>query len=232
MVDADPVQRIAIAALVAVVLVMTGCSSDAANDSVVAGTSGLDPVTTTSSVGDSSGDLEDPDDSTTTIIAYDRTKAEPARTARDVEAPAGVKPDGFTTATVRVTSAEGEVCRICLWLADASDERGRGLMGVTDLGEPVGMLFQFEQPVRGNFYMFNTPMPLSIAWFTDAGSHVHEADMEPCLVDDSATCERYGPGDDYLFAIEMVQGELNVVGIGPGSTIEVLAKHDRCPMVE
>ncbi len=156
-------------------------------------------------------------------------KPDPARTAGAVDAPAGVQPDGFTTVTARVTSAAGDVCEICLWLADTAEERNRGLMGVTDLGEPVGMLFRFEEPRDGNFWMFGTPMPLSIGWFGADGALVGEADMEPCLTDDSSTCERYGPGAGYLHALEMVQGELDVVGIGPGATLEVLAESPTCP---
>ncbi|MEM8748648.1 MAG: DUF192 domain-containing protein [Actinomycetota bacterium] len=159
----------------------------------------------------------------------EQAKADPARTAGAVDAPAGVRPDGFTTATVRITSDAGDVCEVCLWLADVGSERNRGLMGVTDLGQPVGMLFEFEEPTAGNFFMFGTPMPLSIAWFAADGTHVDETDMTPCLVEDSAVCERYGPGADYVWAIEMVEGELDVVGIGPGSSIEVLAEHDVCP---
>lgn len=159
-------------------------------------------------------------------------KPEPARDAGVVEGPAGTLPDGFTTATVRVTGDDGEVCDVCLWLADVVEERSRGLMGVTDLGEPVGMLFRFEEPTSGNFFMFGTPMPLSIAWFDAAGAHVAETDMSPCVVNDSSECQRYGPGADYVSAIEMVQGELAVVGIGPGSTIEILEEHDTCPIIE
>ncbi len=157
-------------------------------------------------------------------------KPEPARDAGELEdAPIGLQPAGFTTATIRVTDADGEVCEVCVWLADSAEERARGLMGVTDLGEPVGMLFRFDAPIDGRFFMFGTPMPLSIGWFDVDGSFVGEADMEPCLTDDSAECDRYGPGAEFVFAVEMVQGELDVIGIGAGARLEVLAEHDTCP---
>lgn len=134
----------------------------------------------------------------------------------------GVQPQGFTTVTARVTSADGEVCDVCLWLADDPDESGRGLMGVTDLGGPVGMAFVYDVPRDGAFFMFGTPTPLSIAWFSPAGQHVAQADMDPCLVDDSSGCERYRPGATYTVAIEMFESQLGKVGIGPGSSIELL----------
>ncbi len=161
-------------------------------------------------------------------------KPEPARDAGPVDAPAGVSPEGFDTVSVRVTAADGTECDVCLWLAATSEERNRGLMGVTDLGEPVGMLFAWDERVESNFFMFATPMPLSIAWFDTTGdgtsaAHVGQTEMEPCLVGASADCERYGPGAPYQLAVEMVSGELDVIGIGPGSTIEILARHDTCP---
>ena len=134
----------------------------------------------------------------------------------------GVRPDGFTTITARITASDGVVCDVCLWLADDNEERGRGLMGVTDLGGPVGMAFVWEQPIDGRFFMLNTPTPLSIAWFAPGGVFLNETDMEPCITEDSATCERYAAGGSYDLAIEMFDGQLGAVGIGPGSQVELL----------
>ena len=135
----------------------------------------------------------------------------------------GVQPIGFTTATVRITEVDGEVCEVCAWLADVGDERSRGLMGVTDLGGAAGMLFVYPSPVTSNFYMFQTPTPLSIAWFADDGSFVGEADMAPCLGVPSDECERYGPGSEYTMALEVWEGELPGLGIGAGSSLELIA---------
>lgn len=136
--------------------------------------------------------------------------------------PVGVQPQGFTTITARVTKADGEVCEVCLWLADDVAERGRGLMGVTDLGEPSGMAFRFEEAVNGNFFMFQTPTPLSIAWFAPDGSIVGVADMAPCLETNSADCERYSPGSSYDLVIETFEGDLADLGIGPGSVVQMV----------
>ncbi len=134
----------------------------------------------------------------------------------------GVLPEGVGSVTARVTSADGDVCEVCLWLADDDLSRQRGLMGVTDLGDAVGMAFVWERSWVGNFFMFQTPTPLSIAWFDDAGEHVGQADMEPCLVDDSATCERYTADSRYVLAVEMFGGQLDAIGIGPGANVELL----------
>ncbi|MGI9645408.1 MAG: DUF192 domain-containing protein [Ilumatobacteraceae bacterium] len=137
--------------------------------------------------------------------------------------PPGVQPEGFTTATVRVTKADGEVCEFCMWLADDGGERGRGLMGVTDLGEPVGMAFLYDSAIDGSFFMFRTPTPLSIAWFGADGSYVSSTDMTPCMVENSADCERYRAGAPFVLAIEVFQGGLEELGITPGSSAVIVA---------
>jgi uncharacterized membrane protein (UPF0127 family) len=71
--------------------------------------------------------------------------------------------------------------------------------------------------------MFQTPTPLSIAWFANDGSFVGEADMAPCLGVPSDECERYGPGSEYTMALEVWDGELPGLGIGAGSSLELIA---------
>ena len=132
----------------------------------------------------------------------------------------GVIPEGFTTATLTVTKPDGEVCEWCVWLADSSAERARGLMGVTDLGVPVGMAFAYDSPSEGSFYMYRTVTPLSIAWFRD-GDFVGATNMAPCTEDDGSDCARYSPGTAYTLAVEVPQGELVDYGLIPGSTAEV-----------
>lgn len=134
----------------------------------------------------------------------------------------GQQPEGVASVAARVTSSNGEVCEVCLWLADDEEKRRRGLMGVTDLGDAVGMAFVWDEPTSRNFFMFQTPAPLSIAWFDDSGAHVGQAEMEPCLVENSATCTRYTADSPYVLAVEMFDGQLDAIGIGPGSSIELL----------
>ncbi len=136
---------------------------------------------------------------------------------------AAVRPEGFDSVTVRITDADGVECEVCMWLADDVRARGRGLMGVTDLGGRAGMVFVYPEPVTTNFYMYSTPTPLSIAWFAADGSFLAATDMEPCLREDSGECARYGPGAPYTTAIEVFRGNLDELGIGPGSTATVVA---------
>ncbi len=147
---------------------------------------------------------------------------------------AGVTPSGFTTATVRITEADGTTCEVCMWLADEASERSRGLMGVTDLGEAAGMAFVFEAPIDGAFYMFQTVTPLSIAWFGADGAVVSTTDMEPCADALPDACQRYPAGAEFQLAIEVFQGGLADLGIGAGSRAEVVAGTEAptCPLVD
>lgn len=144
--------------------------------------------------------------------------------------PDGVLPTGFTTVTVRITDADGSVCEVCMWLADDGDERGRGLMGVTDLGRAAGMAFVFPGPAEGAFYMYRTPTPLSIAWFAPDGAFVSATDMEPCT-SVALDCPRYRAGGPYELAIEVFAGGLAELGIGPGSSAELVTgtESPACP---
>ena len=133
-----------------------------------------------------------------------------------------MQPAGFTTVRATITDPDGEECEVCLWLADSPDERGRGLMGVTDLGDAVGMAFVFEAPTNGAFYMFQTPTPLSIAWFGVNGAWVGSAEMEPCIDQPANECPLYSPGAAYDLAIESSPAELDELGLTDGSTVVLL----------
>lgn len=107
-------------------------------------------------------------------------------------------------------------------------------MDVTDLGGAAGMVFRFEQPTTGSFYMFRTPTPLSIAWFSPAGDHVGSADMAPCLDSRPGNCPLYSPGPEYELAFEVFDGQLAGLGIGPGSRLELIdgTEGDGCPLAQ
>jgi uncharacterized membrane protein (UPF0127 family) len=164
-----------------------------------------------------------------TTVTTESTDSDPITS--EVTPVPGVQPDGFTTIRAVITQPDGEVCEVCLWLADDADERGRGLMGVTDLGDAVGMAFRFDEPTAGSFYMFQTPTPLSIAWFAPDGSHVGSADMAPCLDTPAGECPLYSPGAEYDLAIEVFDGGLGPLGL-EGSSVELIdgSEADTCAL--
>ena len=108
-----------------------------------------------------------------------------------------------------------------VWVADTSEERAQGLMGVTDLGDAEGMLFVFEDEAIRRFHMWQTPMPLDIAFFAADGTVVGTAAMEPCLAPATDVCERYSPDEPFLTALEVPAGALDDLGVGPGAQLSL-----------
>jgi uncharacterized membrane protein (UPF0127 family) len=146
------------------------------------------------------------------------TTAPPAPTST---AAPQVQPEGFDLAPAEITLRNGDLCEVCLWTAKTALQRQRGLMDVTDLGVADGMAFVYDDPTNGQFWMRDTPMPLSIAFFAAGGRFVSAADMEPCLTGPPDDCARYSATGPYVTAIEVPQGGLGDLGIGPGSRLEL-----------
>jgi uncharacterized membrane protein (UPF0127 family) len=135
---------------------------------------------------------------------------------------------GFGQVAGVVTSKSGETCPVCLLAALDGDQHARGLMEVTDpsLGGHDGMVFVFADDQRGNFWMRDTPMALSIAYLDAHGTFVSAADMAPCA--DSPSCPGYPPGGPFRYALEVPEGRLADILMAAGSTLELRA--GPCPL--
>lgn len=127
----------------------------------------------------------------------------------------------FGTMAVTVTRPDGTTVELCLLLADTDARRSRGLMEVTDLAGYDGMLFSWPEPTSSAFYMFNTVLPLSIAFYGEDGRFVSSADMDPCPAADVADCPLTFADGPYRQAVEVPQGQLTPLGMVEGSTLSV-----------
>lgn len=128
----------------------------------------------------------------------------------------------FGTATASLDPGNGSpgapARQIDVWVADDETERGHGLMYRKWMPQDRGMVFLFEAEGQGGFYMLNTLIPLSIAFFDRDGVIVDILDMEPCP---DEPCPRYTPDAPYSGALEVNQGALHTWGISEGDTITV-----------
>ena len=113
-------------------------------------------------------------------------------------------------------SAQATAAR-CALLAETAAQQARGLMERKDLAGYDGMLFKFSSDHTGEFYMKDTPLPLSIAFFDASGQFVSTADMAPCI--HMPTCPTYGAARPYRWALEVPQGALPRLAIGPGTRL-------------
>ncbi len=107
----------------------------------------------------------------------------------------------------------------CALLAETAEQQTRGLMNRNDLSGYDGMLFRFSADTTGTFWMKDTPLPLSIAFFDAAGRFVSTADMAPCI--HQPTCPTYGAARPYRYALEVPQGALSRLGVAPGTTLVI-----------
>jgi len=132
----------------------------------------------------------------------------------------GRVPEGFPSVIIEVTQPDGSVVEWCVLLAATPRDRARGLMDVESLANYKGMLFRFDEETFGSFYMLRTLLPLTVAFIGADGSFISSTDMEPCPDDDDdPPCPRYAPETPYLLALEVPQGGLEELAIGPGATV-------------
>ena len=126
-------------------------------------------------------------------------------------------------AAVVIRTADGPV-ELDVELADTTQERATGLMGRESIGPHDGMAFTFGEPTDGAFWMKNTLIPLSIAFWNEGGRIVGILDMEPCTDD---PCPTYGPGVAYVGALEVEQGAFEEYGVQVGDRLELTTSSAR-----
>ena len=128
--------------------------------------------------------------------------------------------EGFGEVAFRVTGPEGvSTFDGCAQLADTPATRAQGLMGQGSLGGYDAMVFRFDGPSTGGFYMFRTSLPLSIAFIGEDGGVVSTADMEPCPAAEPSACPSVFAAGPYVHAVEVEQGGLAARGIVAGATL-------------
>jgi uncharacterized membrane protein (UPF0127 family) len=103
-------------------------------------------------------------------------------------------------------------------VAATPQARARGLMGRSELPPDQGMAFVFGQPTTGRFWMKDTLIPLSIAFWDERNRVVAILDMQPCRAD---PCPTYGPDRPYVGAVEVNLGYFDDHGIEVGDHVEL-----------
>jgi uncharacterized membrane protein (UPF0127 family) len=101
-------------------------------------------------------------------------------------------------------------------VADTPASRARGLMGRRRLPEDRGMLFVFSEPSTAAFWMKDTSIPLSVAFFDEHRRIIDVLAMRPCR---RGPCRRYRASVPYVGAIEANRGYFVRNGIGPGDRV-------------
>lgn len=105
-----------------------------------------------------------------------------------------------------------------LIVAESEEAQSFGLMHRESFPEDCGMVFLFFEERTGGFWMKNTLIPLSIAFFDEEGEIEAILDMEPCEAD---PCDVYDPGVAYSGALEVNQGRFEEWGVEVGDQITI-----------
>ena len=126
-------------------------------------------------------------------------------------------PDPNASATLSIGTDDGTIA-LNVQVADTQAERQTGLMGRESLSPYDGMAFVWEEPVVSTFWMKDTLIPLSIAFWDDQGRIISILDMDPCTDD---PCSSYGPGEPFVGAVEVGRGTFAMRGVAVGDTVEL-----------
>lgn len=103
-------------------------------------------------------------------------------------------------------------------VSDTPAERRTGLMGRESLSPYDGMVFLWEEPVVSTFWMKDTLIPLSIAFWDEGGRIISILDMAPCIED---PCPTFGPDQPFVGAVEVDRGAFERHGVVLGDTVEL-----------
>ena len=103
-------------------------------------------------------------------------------------------------------------------VARTPEQRARGLMFRRSLAPRAGMVFIFERDVSGAFWMKDTLIPLSIAFYDRRGRILRIMVMQPCRAE---PCPLYDPRVAYRGALEVNKGSFGRWGVTRGDTIRL-----------
>jgi uncharacterized protein len=124
---------------------------------------------------------------------------------------------GLSRGTLVIETEGGEV-ELSVEIAETAEEKARGLMGRPSLPRYAGMVFLEEEPVLTGFWMKDTLIPLSIAFWGEDRRIVRILDMDPCLEDE---CPIYYPDRPWVGAVEVNQGFFEEQGVQVGDRVEL-----------
>jgi uncharacterized membrane protein (UPF0127 family) len=125
----------------------------------------------------------------------------------------------FGVGTILIDGADRGPILLKGEVADTDETRQFGLMGRTEIPEDYGMVFIEFEPRDCCFYMEDTLVPLSIAFFDGEGEIVDIKDMDPCKKE---PCELFSSREPYSGALEVKQGLFDEWGVSIGDRIRVV----------
>ena len=127
------------------------------------------------------------------------------------------EPPSLPTGTLSISTG-GATVSIDVQIARTAAQLERGLMGRKSLGPDAGMVFLEDGPTDATFWMKDTLIPLSIAFWRSDGRIVDIQDMAPCTAD---PCPVYRSRDLYAGAVEVNRGFFAAHGVTLGDLVRL-----------
>jgi uncharacterized protein len=125
--------------------------------------------------------------------------------------------EGLPRGTLSIEGNSGPV-QVDVSIAETRETKARGLMGVEEMDPDTGMVFLQDEPARISFWMKDTLIPLSIAFWGPDQRIATILDMEPCR---TSTCPTYDPEIEWVGALEVNQGFFAEHGIEEGAPVRL-----------
>ena len=114
-----------------------------------------------------------------------------------------------------LTNSEGKEIAVKAEIASTFEERRNGFMFRQDIPDGTGMLFIFEEEQILDFWMKNTPHPLSIAYIDRNGKIRDILDMTPYSLENVTSSTKV------LYALEVPQGWFGKVNVRSGDKLKL-----------
>lgn len=124
---------------------------------------------------------------------------------------------GLPRGTLTITG-EGPEVQVQVEIAETLEAKVRGLMGRTSLAQGAGMVFLESEPTTTGFWMKDTLIPLSVAFWDEERRIFRILDMEPCPEE---PCPTYEPKGAWVGALEVNQGFFDSQGVEVGDRVEL-----------
>jgi uncharacterized protein len=119
------------------------------------------------------------------------------------------------TAVIRTPA---RTVQVRIEIAVTAAQREQGLSGRRALARNSGMAFLWKSDVRGQFWMKDTSVPLSIAFWDKRGRILRILDMAPCVRD---PCTIYDPQVAFRGALEVNRGAFARWGVRRGAVVTI-----------
>ena len=125
----------------------------------------------------------------------------------------GSPKSGLPVKKLTLITSHGEKIVVRAEIASTFEQRQRGFMFRQEIPDGTGMLFIFEDEQVLDFWMKNTPHPLSIAYIDRNGRIRDILDMTPFSLADVSSSVKV------LYALEVPQGWFDRAGVKTGDRL-------------